>query len=599
MTEPTLVSLKKIQANPYQPRTAEDEAVIAEIAINIFRNGLLQIPSARAVNGHYELVFGHTRKAAYEMLATKGVPTAEIPADKRFAEMPLYIHDLDNKQMFEMAVAENIKRRDLNAIETATAMQTYMNDFEATSKQAAELFGVNDATVRGKVRLLDLPEEVQSKLASGEMSEGTARTLLSVQRITSGKTVLDVAKKLEKTAGNELPEETIEDFLEQKSSRVVTMWDEGRGSGKPRADQRVKLWPLDMADFPNVRLVLIDPLTVDDVASALDVKDSPKKVKAIKQILLNSFVPGMDISFWKTPEYGSFTDDEIEKFKHLFSPPACTSCPFYTKLRGIHYCGMKLCHTRKSQVWAQEMFYEANRRLKIETYNSGRDGRYQILESYGREEKLFTNRDKNIRLIKRTDVKQQYAYQSFNGCDDDFFLVVATGAALTAINQKSNNSNTQTPADRIESRAKRLYFNKRKEIMWEFTLSAKHLFDAVTYSMLKMLDRWDYLGVDDQPPVNEIVEKNGNKDLGVKAEYIRRLLVFKMANKDTYSESDKRHSLIVVTTRLAGLAKEWGVAFPKRLIKQAEQGDLEVAAFIKELNAKAKARVAAETDKKK
>ena len=72
-----LVELNQIENNPYQQRQDEDTDAIAEIAVSIFRNGLLQIPSARAVNGHYQLVFGHTRKAAYEMLATKGVPGAK------------------------------------------------------------------------------------------------------------------------------------------------------------------------------------------------------------------------------------------------------------------------------------------------------------------------------------------------------------------------------------------------------------------------------------------------------------------------------------------------------------------------------------------
>ena len=53
MNEPILVPLEKIKPNPYQPRTSDDPAAVIEIAINIFRNGMLQIPSARAANGHY------------------------------------------------------------------------------------------------------------------------------------------------------------------------------------------------------------------------------------------------------------------------------------------------------------------------------------------------------------------------------------------------------------------------------------------------------------------------------------------------------------------------------------------------------------------
>jgi ParB family chromosome partitioning protein len=80
-----LIPLKQIKPNPYQPRQDEDIATITEIAINIFRNGLMQTPSARAANGHYELVFGHTRRAAFELLATRGIGSRDA-TDKRFAD---------------------------------------------------------------------------------------------------------------------------------------------------------------------------------------------------------------------------------------------------------------------------------------------------------------------------------------------------------------------------------------------------------------------------------------------------------------------------------------------------------------------------------
>src|SRR5690348_3249528 len=112
MENQTLVPLDLIDPNPYQPRQTEDTEAVAEIADSIARNGLMQIPSARQVNGRYQLAFGHTRLAAFKMLQEEC--------------MPLVIRELDDLQMFELGVSENIKRRDLNPIEQAEAMRRYM-----------------------------------------------------------------------------------------------------------------------------------------------------------------------------------------------------------------------------------------------------------------------------------------------------------------------------------------------------------------------------------------------------------------------------------------------------------------------------------------
>src|SRR3990172_290827 len=87
------VSLDLIDPNPYQPRQAEDPAVVAEIAESIQRHGLMQVPTARAAEGgRYQLAFGHTRLAAVRL---NGEP-----------RMPLIIRDLSGLQMFELGGAE-------------------------------------------------------------------------------------------------------------------------------------------------------------------------------------------------------------------------------------------------------------------------------------------------------------------------------------------------------------------------------------------------------------------------------------------------------------------------------------------------------------
>lgn len=557
MTEQIIVPLGKIKPNPYQPRTAEDTAAIAEIAVNIYRNGLMQVPSARSVNGHYELVFGHTRKAAFELLATQGVPAADIAPDKRFEKMPLNIQPLEDRQMFEMAVAENIKRRDLNPIEQATAMQRYMTDFQASSKQAAELFGVNDSTVRGKVRLLELPAEAQQKLQSGEISEGTARTLLSIKRVASDKEISDVMKKIEKNSANELPDETIDNYLERlqnNSKTLVKMWDDDRGDGRPRGEWRHS-WLLDMKNFPNKLLPAVTP---EDLAAA----------------------PG---------------DDPQIKKEHLQNPPTCTACPFYTKVRGTHYCGNKTCHTRKTTAWHTNMLEMASKDLKIQIYDP-KDGKYEVLDStYHRS--MFDKRDKCLRLML---VKGSF-YQYFPGVEDDVFVVCIVGDGIARLPKRTSSfgSGTSKRVDYAEIKARKLYMEKRQELIWEFTGYAKSLLDSCPVQMLEILDDWEHLMADNQPPEN--ASKAPQSKPG---DYKRRLLIMKIVEyRDVGTEAYKLNKLVKVATRLSSHAGRWGMKFPKELMKKAVAGDEEVNSLYKALQArkaaKAKKAVSTETKTKK
>lgn len=524
--QPVLIALKQIQPNPYQPRQEEDSAAIKEIAINIFRNGLMQTPSARAVNSHYELVFGHTRKAAYELLATKGVPEAGIAADKRFAEMPLIIRELSDRQMFEMAVAENLKRRELNTIEQAIAMKRYMDDFQATSKEAAELFGVNDATVRGKVRLLDLPEEAQQKLAEGVISEGTARTLLSMQKIASKDDIVKTISKIEKNKDEHLPDEVIGHSIEHLPN-VVEMWDESRRDGKPRSAWS-NGWPLDIKNFPN------------------------KLLPAMSEQAVGQY------------------EKQIE---HLVNPPICTACPFYTKVHGTHFCGLKVCHERKTIAWHESLLQQASKALGIAIYDKA-DGKYVPLDSsYHRV--LFDNKHKDLRLIA-TRQHGSRGYQYFSGLESEIALVVATGEAIAKMKSRGSQvaGTHKTEKEKAEMRMMKIYRMRRKELLWEFTASAKVMFEAVPMQALERLGSWHYIGIDDRIP--DEWEPEAKASAEIKTEHARRELVYRMI--DDVCSHYRREPLADVLKTLQKRASDWGVKIPKSLIKKVEEWDAEIKA---------------------
>lgn len=239
MNESTLsILIEEIGANPYQVRETEDPIAVQELAANIEKNGLLQPPTVRLVldpgmrlmvgdHHRYEIAFGHTRLAAFKLLTNQG--------KVEYSEIPCFVRELDELQMFEMAVAENIKRRDLNPIERARAMQTYINNFHKTSAETGEFFNCDESTVRGAVRLLGLPELAQEKVSTGEISVGNARKLLTLQRVAPDE--VDAVINDLPTAID--PDEVIADAL-RESDGVLSM---GR-SYDDEAHAGDGLWPL-------------------------------------------------------------------------------------------------------------------------------------------------------------------------------------------------------------------------------------------------------------------------------------------------------------------------------------------------------------------
>ncbi len=188
MPEPMLVPLPKIRPSRFQKRETMDPDAVCELAGSIRDHGLNQIPTARPVaGGEYELAFGHRRFEAYKLL------DADNP-DGRFSCMPLNVEELTDLQMFEKGLAENIDRRDLNDIEKAEAMRSYMEDFGKSSAEAAAFFHCSPEAVRGTVRLLKLPDEAKDVIRRGVVNITNARTLLTLQSIAGEAAVVEAVE---------------------------------------------------------------------------------------------------------------------------------------------------------------------------------------------------------------------------------------------------------------------------------------------------------------------------------------------------------------------------------------------------------------------
>jgi ParB family chromosome partitioning protein len=165
--KPLEIALDLIDRNPFQTRTHFDEIKLDELAASIKASGVVQpIVVRTGKDGHYTLITGERR-----LLASKKAGKPTIPA---------IVREVSNVQAMEMTIVENLQRADLNPMEQAHAYSRLSRDFHMTQEQMAERTGKDRASISNFLRLLKLPELVQTHVAAGELSFGHARALLAL-----------------------------------------------------------------------------------------------------------------------------------------------------------------------------------------------------------------------------------------------------------------------------------------------------------------------------------------------------------------------------------------------------------------------------------
>lgn len=166
--KPLEIPLDQIDRNPFQTRTHFDETLIAELAQSIISSGVVQPIAVRPLpGGRYQLIAGERR-----WLASRKAGKPTIPA---------VVRQVSDEQALEMTIVENLQRADLNPMEQARAYQRLSQDFHLTQEQMATRTGKERASVSNFLRLLKLPEAVQQKVETGELTFGHARTLLALE----------------------------------------------------------------------------------------------------------------------------------------------------------------------------------------------------------------------------------------------------------------------------------------------------------------------------------------------------------------------------------------------------------------------------------
>lgn len=162
------IPIAQIEVNPYQPRTEFDEEALKELSESIRQYGIIQPITVRKIDeNRYQLISGERRLRASILLNLETIPA--------------YIRQANDQEMLEMALVENIHRKDLDPIEIALSYQRLIEECNLTQEQLSERVGKDRSTIANFLRLLKLPDEIQLGLRQNKISVGHARALINIE----------------------------------------------------------------------------------------------------------------------------------------------------------------------------------------------------------------------------------------------------------------------------------------------------------------------------------------------------------------------------------------------------------------------------------
>jgi ParB family chromosome partitioning protein len=163
------LEVQYILPNRYQPRREFADADLAELAESVKQNGLLQpVLVRRKGDGFFELIVGERRLRAAKLAGLKNIPAI--------------VRNSSDEQAMELALVENLQRKDLNPMEAARAYHRLLHEFGFTQDTVAQRIGKDRSSIANIARLLNLPNEIQQLVESGLLSTGHAKVILGLTK---------------------------------------------------------------------------------------------------------------------------------------------------------------------------------------------------------------------------------------------------------------------------------------------------------------------------------------------------------------------------------------------------------------------------------
>lgn len=194
------VNIDYIIPNRFQPRLTFDEKSLNELASSIKEHGIIQPLVLRRLGDKYEIIAGERRYKAAQLAG--------------LTEVPAIISNIDDNKSAEIALVENVQRRNLNSLEEAKSYKKILDKEGLTQEELAKKIGVSQSTIANKLRLLNLTSEAQDALMNDKISERHARSLLSVTDPEKQKVLLN------KVISERLTVRQLDDEIKKESNLV-------------------------------------------------------------------------------------------------------------------------------------------------------------------------------------------------------------------------------------------------------------------------------------------------------------------------------------------------------------------------------------------
>ena len=163
----TMLPIGKVEPNRDQPRRHFDETALNELAASIKEHGIIQPLIVHEKGDFYEIIAGERRWRAAHIAGLK--------------EVPVLVKNYEARELYEIALIENLQRENLNAVEESVAYQKLIKEYNLTQDEVAKRIGKSRVAVTNSLRLLKLDKVVQQMLIDGTIYAGQARALLAIE----------------------------------------------------------------------------------------------------------------------------------------------------------------------------------------------------------------------------------------------------------------------------------------------------------------------------------------------------------------------------------------------------------------------------------
>lgn len=290
------VNIDYIIPNRFQPRLTFDEKSLNELASSIKEHGIIQPLVLRRLGDKYEIIAGERRYKAAQLAG--------------LTEVPAIISNIDDNKSAEIALVENVQRRNLNSLEEAKSYKKILDKEGLTQEELAKKIGVSQSTIANKLRLLNLTSEAQDALMNDKISERHARSLLSVTDPEKQKALLN------KVISERLTVRQLDDEIKKESNPVsestlnhVPSYDELGDVGTPVEETPVTNESENIFNSSN-NIFNSEP-TKEEKTETLDLMaEDPKNEADVKKEEIQPS-PGFNLFNFSnnTPEYPSLEDE--------------------------------------------------------------------------------------------------------------------------------------------------------------------------------------------------------------------------------------------------------------------------------------------------